>query len=395
MQERPEKSEASTAPTAEASDVKPQAITQGINMQDSIQTSANRAITVPFHGADLYVFEHDGQPYTPMKALVTAMGLNWSGQFEKVKENEARWGVRNIRMPSDGGAQEAIGLPLRKLPGWLATLEPKKMKSPETAARVIQYQNECDDVLWKYWNDGIAINPRAAYSVQPGQTLSAEQAETLRLLLTENVKKLPKAQQGGAMVKGWSKLKAHFKTDYRHIPAGEFHEAVNILARHVAEWELVDEAPRAEAINELVADWARQIETPNGAPAMLFMPLVNAVLKRQGFKLPGCDLPRLELTMRPPPIGTYLRTDTNRYPANGRTIEVAKNIAADIRNWSDSLPAGHARNDLHEAAQTLYDLLVSCWTEVDEALGQIHTAVHYLNRWQGRGGHIGNATLRA
>lgn len=86
------------------------------------------------------------------------------------------------------------------------------------------------------------------FAAHPGQTLSEEQTATLRNLLTDGVKKLPKEKQGGAMVKGWSKLKAHFKTDYRHIPVAEFHEAVNILARHVADWEVVDEEP-APAMN--------------------------------------------------------------------------------------------------------------------------------------------------
>ena len=189
--------------------------------------------------------------------------------------------------------------------------------------------------------------PTTPYSVQPGQTLSAEQADTLRELLTSHVKKLPKPRQGKAMVQGWSKLKAHFGTDYRHIPASEYHEAVSIIARHTADWELVDEAP---------------------VPA----------------------LPRLHLYQTPPAVGTYRYNPANPHPANGRTIEVAKSIAADIRNWSDNLPAGPARQDLHDAAQTLYDLLVSGCTEVDEALGQLHTAMHYLNRWQGRGGRIGN-----
>lgn len=189
--------------------------------------------------------------------------------------------------------------------------------------------------------------PSTPYSVPPGQTLSAEQADTLRELLTSHVKKLPKPRQGKAMVQGWSKLKAHFGTDYRHIPASEYHEAVSIIARHTADWELVDETP---------------------VPA----------------------LPRLHLYQTPPAVGTYRYNPANPHPANGRTIEVAKSIAADIRNWSDNLPAGPARQDLHDAAQTLYDLLVSGCTEVDEALGQLHTAMHYLNRWQGRGGRIGN-----
>jgi hypothetical protein len=108
-----------------------------------------------------------------------------------------------------------------------------------------------------------------------------------------------------------------------------------------------------------------------------------------GIETPA-QLPRLHLHEVPPAIGTYRYNPANPHPKNGRTIEVAKSIAADIRNWSDNLPAGSARYDLHDAAQTLYDLLVTGWTEVDEALGQLHTAMHYLNRWQGRGGRIGN-----
>ncbi len=227
-------------------------------MANSTHVAASRAIRAPFHGADLYVVEHGGQPYTPMKPIVDGIGLDWKSQHRKVATNEGRWGMAIITMPMQGGdsVSETPGnlngqvdhagqrravtcIPVRKVAAWLATVEPGKVKSPEIRARVILYQNECDDVLWQYWNDGLAINPRA-FSVQPGQTLSAEQAETLRTLLTDRVKKLPREQQARAMVQGWSKLKAHFKTGYRQIPASEFHEAVNILARHVADWEVVD-----------------------------------------------------------------------------------------------------------------------------------------------------------
>lgn len=256
-------------------------------MANSTQTAPGRAITVPFHGADLYVVEHNGQPYTPMKPIVEGMGLDWGGQHKKVAANESRWGVSVMEIPSAGGVQMATCLLLRKLPAWLATIDAGRVKNLEARARVIQYQNECDDVLWQYWNDGIAINPRA-YAVHPDQTLSAEQADTLRFMLTENVKKLPKEKQAGAMVKGWSKLKAHFKTDYRHIPAGEFHEAVSILARHVAEWELVDDTPKPAkqpTVQEIVAEWVKKIDGANGYPAFLFQPLVDAVLRKSGKRL--------------------------------------------------------------------------------------------------------------
>lgn len=266
-------------------------------MANSTQAAAGRAITVPFHGADLYVVEHNGQPYTPMKPIVTAMGLDWGSQFRKVAANEARWGITELVIPgsatvvdstmvgsADGKRRSLSCIPVRKVAAWLATVEPGKVKNLEVRARVIQYQNECDDVLWQYWNDGIAINPRA-FSVQPGQTLSAEQAETLRTLLTDRVKKLPKDQQARAMVQGWAKLKAHFKTGYRQIPADEFHEAVNILARHVADWEVVDETPHAGTVNEIVDEWVQKIEAENGYPAMLFMPMVEAVLRKVGKRV--------------------------------------------------------------------------------------------------------------
>lgn len=124
---------------------------------------------------------------------------------------------------------------------------------------------------------------RTAYTVQPSDTLTEAQKQTLRTLLESNVKRLPHDKQAGAMVKGWSKLKAHFGVPYRQIPASEFTEAISIVARHVAEWELVeDDTPKAGTVQEIVADWVKKIESPNGYPAMLFEPIVEAVQRKMG-----------------------------------------------------------------------------------------------------------------
>lgn len=76
----------------------------------------------------------------------------------------------------------------------------------------------------------------APYSIHPGQTLSEDQAQTLRSMLDDFVKTLPKEKQGGFMVKGWAKLKAHFGVGYREIPADKFTDAVSIIARHIVEY---------------------------------------------------------------------------------------------------------------------------------------------------------------
>ena len=129
-------------------------------------------------------------------------------------------------------------LPLRKLPGWLATISPNKVR-PELREKVIAFQNEADDVLWAAWQEQ-HCQP-TPYTVQPSDTLSEAQQTALRAMLESNVKRLPMEKRGEAMRQGWSKLKSHFKVPYRKIPASEFTEALSIVARHVAQWELVDE----------------------------------------------------------------------------------------------------------------------------------------------------------
>lgn len=88
--------------------------------------------------------------------------------------------------------------------------------------------------------------PVVPYSVAPDQTLSAEQAGTLRGMLDEACKALAKDLQGVFMMQGWSKLKAHFKTDYRHIPAAQFTDAVSIVSRHVVQFSSTKALPDSD-----------------------------------------------------------------------------------------------------------------------------------------------------
>lgn len=90
----------------------------------------------------------------------------------------------------------------------------------------------------------VAAPQPTPYTVQPSDTLNEPQQIALRAMLESNVKRLPHEKQAGAMIKGWSKLKAHFGVPYRQIPASEFTEALSIIARHVSEWELVEDAAK-------------------------------------------------------------------------------------------------------------------------------------------------------
>jgi len=117
-------------------------------------------MTVPFHNAELYLVEFNGQPYTPLRQIVQGMGLDWASQFTKIKQKFATCVVEiTMQILGDDQSRSHTCIPVRKLPAWLYSVNPNKVK-PELRDTVIKYQEECDDVLWDYWTKGKAVNPR-------------------------------------------------------------------------------------------------------------------------------------------------------------------------------------------------------------------------------------------
>ena len=121
---------------------------------------------VSFHGDTIYVVNHQGEPFAPVKPIVENIGLDWGTQQQKLSRNRVRWGIGIIPIPSASGLQKTLCIPVRKLAGFLATINPAKVRN-DLRAKIICYQNECDDALWNYWTKGEAKRP--ASSTQPHQ----------------------------------------------------------------------------------------------------------------------------------------------------------------------------------------------------------------------------------
>ncbi|MCX9061095.1 phage antirepressor N-terminal domain-containing protein [Citrobacter portucalensis] len=120
--------------------------------------SQNNIFPFSFHGDKLYIVEFRGEPYVAMKHVVEGMGLAWSPQHKRLTQRFTG-GITQIVIPLDGVPQDMVCLSLRKLPGWLMSINPNKV-APEIREKVVQYQQECDDALYDYWTKGVAINPR-------------------------------------------------------------------------------------------------------------------------------------------------------------------------------------------------------------------------------------------
>lgn len=202
-----------------------------------VVVTQGRRLTVPFHGANLYLVEHNEEPFVPMRPVVEGMGLDWKNQHTKLTSGRFQSCVVVIttQLPGDSQRRAVVAIPLRKLTGWLMSVHPGKVK-PELRDTITAYQNECDDALWAYWNDGAAVKAVAV----PATHLSTEQYKALQAMNRSLIERLPKAQQGKAVVKLWSALRTEFGCASKDIPAEKFTDALSVVARAAVDWDLVD-----------------------------------------------------------------------------------------------------------------------------------------------------------
>lgn len=146
---------------------------------------------------------------------------------------------------------------------------------------------------------------RAPYTAGPHDVLTASQAEQLRIALKEKCATLPKEKQGAFMLKAWSKLKSHFGVTYRNIPQREFTEALSLVARHSAEWELVDGAPQLEDATPAAA------YTSLNQREFYSEEEVNARIRARAWQLAGLFANKWVDDMSKPSQFHYFRTGDN------------------------------------------------------------------------------------
>lgn len=287
MARRPEKGNAPEVAATGASSVQTQPMTEGFDVVDSTCSSANRAtpstlqrVNPPafnFGNHPVRVVIRDGEPWfvasdvcealdyvNPRKAVADHLDDDERG----VTTGDTLGGKQKMTIINESGLYALV-------------LRSRKPEARKFAKWVTS------EVLPAIRRSGAYVMP---YKPGPGDTLSQAQQDALRAIVrTKSAQLTDKGAGKDAIAKfnvqAWSKLKNHFGVGYRQIPAQEFEEAVSLLTRHTVEWGVVDDGPRAGTVNEMVAEWVRKVEEPNGYPAMLFMPLVDVVQRKMGKRM--------------------------------------------------------------------------------------------------------------
>ncbi|HHF5613090.1 hypothetical protein MYT39_03565 [Haemophilus influenzae] len=108
--------------------------------------------TIQFNRQSLVTFEQNGTYYTAMKPICENIGLCWDGQRQRIQRDEVlSEGAVIITVPSNGGDQQMICLPIEYINGWLFGIDIKRCK-PEIRETLIMYKKECYQALYNYWN---------------------------------------------------------------------------------------------------------------------------------------------------------------------------------------------------------------------------------------------------
>lgn len=281
QKQRPKKSEALTAGTGRASSEVTKDTNQGNIMSDSKAVQVSSQPVFSFGEHLIRVVTIEGDPWFVATDVCSALDLTNPSKAMKALEAHER---SNFKLGRQGEANiinesGLYTLILRCRDAIKPGTTPHKFKTWVTS-----------EVLPAIRKTGIYVGK--PFAVNPGDVLTAEEQNTLRLMLKSAVEKLPKEKQGAAMKQGWGKLFSHFKVSYRQIPRHEFSEAVSIIARHTAEWELVDDAD-TKTINEQVARWVHQLESGGGIPVELFKPLFDVLRRKLGRDLVECPSSKL------------------------------------------------------------------------------------------------------
>jgi len=143
-----------------------------------------KIITVNFRGDELYGFENDEGVFVALKPIVEAMGLQWSGQLQRLKRDTIlSEGMCVMHTPfGANGNQEAVCLKMSLVNGWLLTIDDSRIPDPDVRQKVLTYKRECYEVLFKHFYKGAEKPDR----IEIEDHEQAHEAESIKVrLVTE------------------------------------------------------------------------------------------------------------------------------------------------------------------------------------------------------------------
>jgi hypothetical protein len=113
-------------------------------------------IEVPFRSDVINAIEVDGVVYVAMRCVVENLGMAWGTQQQKLERQSDKFNCIHMNtVAADGKRRDLLCIPLRKLNGWLFSINPNKVRA-DIRDGLIAYQEECFSALHDYFTKGVA-----------------------------------------------------------------------------------------------------------------------------------------------------------------------------------------------------------------------------------------------
>jgi P22_AR N-terminal domain len=120
---------------------------------------------VPVAGTTIPSFELDGEVFIPLRNVSEKLGLAWQNEHRRIRNDPILSKAVIKLMTALSNSQEQLCLPLKFFPGWVFKINLNGV-SDEARPTVEAVQLEGYDALYSYWVKGVAVNPRAAASIE-------------------------------------------------------------------------------------------------------------------------------------------------------------------------------------------------------------------------------------
>lgn len=197
---------------------------------------------VPFNGQQIITAVAAGVTYVAMRQIVENIGIDWTGQSVKLRKMKDKFNCRDISMvAADGKIRKLLCLPLKKLNGWLFSINPEKVRA-DIRDKLIQYQEECFTVLHDYWTKGKAENPRKKTTVDERTPLR----DAVNMLVSKKHLMYPEA---------YAMIHQRFNVDsIEDLDSRQIHEAIEYVHRVVLEGELMPDDKLPASITRQFTD---------------------------------------------------------------------------------------------------------------------------------------------
>ena len=117
-----------------------------------MSTTQNATTVATINNVNIVVMQDGKMPLVPIKPICDALGVDYSGQHQKLKDDEFYSSTMGLSptVGADKKVREMASLPLKYALLWLGSINPKNV-APDAKESVMRYKEACANALYDHF----------------------------------------------------------------------------------------------------------------------------------------------------------------------------------------------------------------------------------------------------